>query len=521
MPLVQLAGPTDWLGFQRATRHLIRHGRVPAEIQWATQSASPVDLFQAEDTWQASELGDHVPPVSLPAGFVALAQDVLLHDDAGRFERLYRMAWRLSRDRRLWQDPLDPGRGELEKMAHAVRREMHKMKAFVRFREVEVAPGSVRHVAWFEPAHHVVEAVAPFFVRRFTHMEWAVLTPRCCVSWHDGQLASAAGASRDSAPPADAGEALWLAYYASIFNPARLKVDMMRKEMPVRFWKNLPEATLIAPLVAGSAQRTGTMVESPGTERQRRRGHIDVPGAGAGCFPAVLEAPEATEGDALAERLLGEPATMADLAQQARRCTACPIGACATQSVWGEGPLQARLMMVGEQPGDREDLEGRPFVGPAGHLLRRAFGRLGWSRDALYLTNAVKHFKYTWRGKRRIHKTAAQQEAAACAHWLEREIGLVQPQALVAMGATAARSLLGAPVLIEANAGHWLRRADGLPVLVVHHPAALLRLPSAQQAPAFERWVAMLQQATAFVVPPVGLDTVPRAPTSQAMALST
>lgn len=519
MPLVQLAGPTDWLGFQRATRHLICHGRVPAEIQWATQSAPPVDLFQAEDTWQAAELGDDVPLLSLPAGFVALAQDVLLHDSAGRFERLYRMAWRLSRDRRLWQDPLDPGRGELEKMAHAVRREMHKMKAFVRFRQVELASGAMRHVAWFEPAHHVVEAVAPFFVRRFTQMDWAVLTPRCCVSWHDGQLEVAAGASRESAPPADAGEALWLAYYASIFNPARLKVDMMRKEMPVRFWKNLPESVLIAPLVAASAQRTGTMVASPGTERQRRRGHIDVPGSAPRC--AAGAASEATGDGALAERFSGEPVTMADLARQARRCTACPIGACATQTVWGEGPLQARLMMVGEQPGDREDLEGRPFVGPAGHLLRRAFERLGWSADALYLTNAVKHFKYVWRGKRRLHKTAAQQEAAACAQWLEREIGLVQPQALVAMGATAARSLLGASVLIEANAGHWLHRADGRPVLVVHHPAALLRLPLAQQAPAFERWVALLQHASRFVRPPGGPQTDQQASKAQTLALST
>jgi DNA polymerase len=133
-------------------------------------------------------------------------------------------------------------------------------------------------------------------------------------------------------------------------------------------------------------------------------------------------------------------------------------------------------MLVGEQPGDQEDLKGRPFVGPAGRLLDRAVQQLGWDRSQLYVTNAVKHFKYEPRGKRRIHKTPAQREADACLHWLESEIAAVQPQALVALGATAARQLLGRPVAVTRERGQWLReRADGLPVLVTLHPSALLR----------------------------------------------
>ncbi len=181
-----------------------------------------------------------------------------------------------------------------------------------------------------------------------------------------------------------------------------------------------------------------------------------------------------------------------------QRCRACPIGQSATQAVDGEGPPRARLMLVGEQPGDQEDLHGRPFVGPAGQLLDRALAQLGWSRQALYLTNAVKHFKFELRGKRRLHKTAAQQEAAACLQWLEHELALVAPQAVIALGATAARALLGHAVSITTLRGQWLLRADGLQVLVVGHPSALLRIDRSDFDAAFAAWIDDLRQAAHF-----------------------
>lgn len=140
---------------------------------------------------------------------------------------------------------------------------------------------------------------------------------------------------------------------------------------------------------------------------------------------------------------------LAALRDATDRCRECPIGERATQSVFGEGPVTARLMVVGEQPGDKEDLQGRPFVGPAGRLFDKAVAELGWDRAQIYVTNAVKHFKYELRGQRRIHKTPTQREAAACLHWLESEIEQVKPQALVALGSTATRSLIGhaVPVL--------------------------------------------------------------------------
>jgi uracil-DNA glycosylase family protein len=182
------------------------------------------------------------------------------------------------------------------------------------------------------------------------------------------------------------------------------------------------------------------------------------------------------------------------------RCRECPIGERATQSVIGEGPLRARLMLVGEQPGDQEDRQGHPFVGPAGRVMDRALEELGWPRERLYVTNAVKHFKYELRGKRRMHKTPAQREVAACLHWLEDEIRLVEPQAIVAMGATAARALLGRPVAVTSERGKWIERPDGLPVLVTLHPSALLRVVNREEGEAaYRKWVEDLSAAARYV----------------------
>jgi uracil-DNA glycosylase len=176
-------------------------------------------------------------------------------------------------------------------------------------------------------------------------------------------------------------------------------------------------------------------------------------------------------------------------------CRECPIGEFATQSVIGEGKLAPKLMLVGEQPGDQEDLAGHPFIGPAGKLLARALDAAGIPREQTFVSNAVKHFKFELRGKRRIHKSPTQREIAACHHWLEDEIALVEPAALVALGASAARSLLGRAVPVTAERGHWMPRPDGLEVLVTLHPSALLRVDSEDREAAFEALVADLRQA--------------------------
>ena len=188
-------------------------------------------------------------------------------------------------------------------------------------------------------------------------------------------------------------------------------------------------------------------------------------------------------------------AQWAKLAEQAKACQACPLWQGATQTVFGEGPVAARLMLVGEQPGDREDLQGHPFVGPAGRLLDEALEQLGWPRDQLYLTNAVKHFKYELRGKRRMHKSPAQREVQACAPWLEQEIAAVDPKAIVALGATAARAVLGHAVPVLANRGQWIAREDGRRVLITLHPSALLRDRGPGRDAAIAAWIEDLRRA--------------------------
>jgi DNA polymerase len=165
------------------------------------------------------------------------------------------------------------------------------------------------------------------------------------------------------------------------------------------------------------------------------------------------------------------------LVADARRCTRCDLYRCATQTVFGEGPLDAEIMFVGEQPGDQEDLAGRPFVGPAGALFDAALEKAGIDRSSVYVTNAVKHFKFVQRGKRRIHSKPDAGEITACRWWLEHERELIRPSVTVALGATAARSLIGKTVTIGKVRGEPLALEDGSECWVTVHPSALLRMP--------------------------------------------
>jgi uracil-DNA glycosylase len=181
------------------------------------------------------------------------------------------------------------------------------------------------------------------------------------------------------------------------------------------------------------------------------------------------------------------------LREEAKACRACPLWANATQTVFGEGDSHAAVMLVGEQPGDEEDLAGKPFVGPAGRLLDRALTAAGVDRDRLYVTNAVKHFKWQPRGKRRLHKTPAQREIEACHPWIEKEIAAIQPKVIVCLGATAARALLGPAFRVSTMRGRFVESPLAPSVFATFHPSALLRLrdPEEKEA-AFRQLVADL-----------------------------
>jgi DNA polymerase len=168
---------------------------------------------------------------------------------------------------------------------------------------------------------------------------------------------------------------------------------------------------------------------------------------------------------------------LARVASEAKSCTRCPLYRNATQTVFGEGPVGATFMMVGEQPGDQEDLTGRPFVGPAGRVLDRALADAGIDRGKVYVTNAVKHFKNEPRGKKRLHKRPNRYEIEVCRVWLRQEISLVRPRLVLALGVTAAVALAERPVVLSRERGRVLEFADGQRGMVTVHPSAILRVP--------------------------------------------
>src|SRR6195256_901987 len=188
------------------------------------------------------------------------------------------------------------------------------------------------------------------------------------------------------------------------------------------------------------------------------------------------------------------------LREEAARCRACPLWKDATQTVFGEGPQQARIMLVGEQPGDKEDLAGKPFVGPAGQMLDRALEEAGIDRSKVYVTNAVKHFKFVPRGKIRLHQKPNTLEIRACRPWYERERAVIKPALVVAMGATAAQSVFGKITPINKNRGRPIDLEDGTTALVTVHPSYLLRLPDAEaKAREYQRFVDDLKIAAALL----------------------
>jgi uracil-DNA glycosylase family protein len=165
------------------------------------------------------------------------------------------------------------------------------------------------------------------------------------------------------------------------------------------------------------------------------------------------------------------------VAKEAASCTLCPLYRNATQTVFGEGAARAPIMLVGEQPGDQEDLAGHPFVGPAGKVLDRALAEAGLDRKKVYLTNAVKHFKNEPRGKKRLHKRPNRYEVEVCRVWLRQEISLVRPQLILALGVTAAVVLAGRPVVLSRERGRVIELADGQRGMVTTHPSSILRMP--------------------------------------------
>ena len=383
---IALSSDTDWRGFRHAAQELLQDHVDPGHVMWFTTASASGDLFSQDlfssppavreadqktdasvierivqapllehDLQGCSDHEDSLPinasasSYKIPAALESLLQTLQLHREPSRFSLMYRLVWRWQHDAVLRGDALDTDRALARTMAQSVRRDIHKMQAFVRFRPVTNAEGETVHMAWFEPDHFITAANASFFVRRFAQMHWVILTPDCSIEWDKKQLHIGPGAKRSQAAQADAGEALWLTYYRSTFNPARLKLNMMRKEMPQRYWRNLPEAALITELAQTAHSRSGQMVEAPATTPKRMIPPMQI------SRPQALSRPQTITidaGTAPAQALL-------QLHLAAQSCRHCPLGALATQVVWGQGPAHpsaASLMVVDEQPDDAADL---------------------------------------------------------------------------------------------------------------------------------------------------------------------
>ena len=469
--VVQMQEADDFAFWRERARQLVQCDVPPDRIVW-TEPGSTGSLFSDGDTCLPVPSPD-AREVRASKQFVQRAKSVICHSDPDRFGLLYRLLWRHQSNPKVLEDRADADVRKLDELARQVRRDIHKMRAFVRFRLVEVpgdspdlegpqaqprarsgpvagrspAEGTVReeehYVAWFEPEHHILRTNAGFFVRRFANMRWSILTPRGTLHWNGETLSEGPPAQRSDAPSGDPTEDLWRKYYASIFNPARLKKGAMLKEMPRKYWKNMPETQLIPELIAGAQSREATMVEAGTLEFEDR--------------PETLEA----------------------IDKAIHQCRKCPIGELDNQAVMGEGPRDAALMIVGEQPGDQEDQQGRPFVGPAGQVLDAHLEQAGIDRRSAYVTNAVKHFKFVNRGKRRLHQSPTAKEIDVCRWWNEAERAIVQPKVVLALGASAARGMLGKTVSISKARGAPMPLEDGSELWVTAHPSYLLRLDGA------------------------------------------
>ena len=445
----QVTFAPTFAGWKKAAREALQEKWPPPEIMWQELFSAQPSLDLGEEM-EASRRKNAT--IRVPKDFISLAGTVACHHDEGRWSLLYRVLWRLVYDEKnLLKISVDPDVHQLLMMAKDVRRDIHKMRAFVRFREVQHGDAPW-YVAWFEPDHHIIEANAPFFVDRFAGMHWSILTPERCVHWDGNELSFTNGVPRSEAPTEDKTEELWKRYYSHIFNPARVKIHAMQTEMPKKYWKNLPEAQVIPFLLNEAPKRVEGMMAKSRAKPAISEGDS---------HPAPV--PESTD--------------LGVLREAAARCTACPLYKNATQTVFGEGRPAARLVFVGEQPGDQEDLAGHPFVGPAGQLLDRALQEAGIERKDAYVTNAVKHFKWEPVGKRRLHKKPSAREIAACRPWLRAEMEALKPEVVICLGASAAQSVIGPQIRVMTDRGTWFKTDFCARTTVTMHPSSLLRAP--------------------------------------------
>jgi uracil-DNA glycosylase len=435
--MIQAQFSKTFEGWRTAAREFASHQVHPKDIQWNEETLSLFTHFEEPQNLKTH----HSTSLKVPAEFIKIAETVSYARDPDRWDLLYRILYRLNFENpNLMNISVDPDISRATHLKISVGKDIHKMHAFVRFKKLMIEDEET-YIAWHKPEHLTVKPGTPFFARRFGDKRWSIFTPDESAHWDLKELTFGPGMEQHEFQIQDGWDEVWKTYYKSIFNPSRIKIKMMKSEMSPKYWSSMPETALIDELVREAPRRLQQMAEN--------QNH-----AAAVSMNKPIE----------------------ELRQEIKSCQSCPLYKKATHAVFGVGPHDAKIMIVGEQPGDEEDLAGLPFVGPSGEILDQALQKAQLVREKIYLTNAVKHFKWTEHQKMRLHQKPSGREMHACKPWLEAEIAQVKPKIIIALGATAATAVLGRlPKISEARGKIIYGSPFAEKIIVSWHPAAILR----------------------------------------------
>jgi uracil-DNA glycosylase len=460
MAMFQVTVDGSLESWRDAARRALRLGVSPDACVWRSPDAQQADLFAIPLPGDASAHGArHAPVVAVPRAFVERARRVACHRSPERWALLYRLLWRIAHgEARLLDDVTDPDVRTWTQWDASVRRDSHKMKAFVRFKRIDVPSeqgGGDAYVAWHRTEHLIVPLVAPFFSDRFAPMRWSIFTPDASAHWDTERLRFGPGAGREVAADDDVLEDLWRDYYRSIFNPARVKVQAMRAEMPAKHWSTLPESRLIAGLLREAPARVQAMVDN---NRATAAAFVP-PGEGLARLSAALPG-----------------------------CTACDGCAYGGAAVMGRGPAHARLAIVSAYPVMSPDATGSPSHDG---LLDEALAAAGLSRDAVYLTAASKAPPTASGATPGVptRESASSGRLEVCRPWLVAELDAVQPAVVLCLGALAGRSVFGRAVSVTRDRTTSFTPATGRVGRLTY---ALTDVAGAAARQRSERWQALV-----------------------------
>ena len=417
----------------------------PEAVDWL-EKEEPSSLFPSKDI----ETLRAVKELRMPKGFIPLAQLLSCHRDSKKWKLLYTLAWRIHQgERKLLSIPSDPDVRAAKLMCSAVSRDAHKAKAFIRFKRVANRQEAAREQfeAYHKAEHFALRRISSFLKDRFNTFDWKVSTPLESLSWDGSSLTFSEG-TLPANQQNDEQEELWNEYYSSIFNPSRANPKAMMNEMPKKYWGHLPEAKLIPGLLRDANERSKEMQKAS--------------------LALIKDFTQSIPQDVT---------DLESLRRELQNCSACELCKSATQVVCGEGKASSRLLIIGEQAGDREDLLGRPFIGPAGTLLRKTLNELKFRIDDIYFTNTVKHFRFRQVEKKRIHQKPKIEHISACKTWLQLEIQIIKPTVILCLGTVAAQAIHGPEFKVAKQRGLWVSE-DSTDIIATYHPAAILRIPS-------------------------------------------